>query len=244
LKSLTNIYLADNKLTSLPASIGQLKKLKRIDILGSPVKFLPEEIAQLKTLEYFLLNKFYLTNQSGPAWETANMTGFKIPIVPDSIAGHPVSHFLQRNDIDKWSKLYVTGKLSLTSDTILAVISDRIFHHNRSNQDFYMHLLFSFCEKEEDDSQILMNTEYLFEMIYFFDKYIIERPCEFLSLIKQGPYKEWYADWVEMVYSIGSPDTADQLRTDMIQRLKNNCGTKYLGDLEELMDELMVYEEK
>ena len=75
LTSLTRLDLSDNGLTSLPPEIGQLTSLERLDLRGNQLTSVPAEIGQLTSLERLYLDDNQLT--SVPA-EIGQLTSLRV----------------------------------------------------------------------------------------------------------------------------------------------------------------------
>jgi Leucine-rich repeat (LRR) protein len=68
LSRLRELHVRNNKLTSLPDSIGMMKELRQIDLRGNPLTQLPSSIATLPRLEKLDLR--WVTTLAPPAWTT------------------------------------------------------------------------------------------------------------------------------------------------------------------------------
>jgi hypothetical protein len=66
LSCLRELNLRNNKLTSLPESIGALQQLRQLDLRGNPLTHLPEAIAALPRLEKLDLR--WVTTLAPPTW--------------------------------------------------------------------------------------------------------------------------------------------------------------------------------
>jgi Leucine-rich repeat (LRR) protein len=67
LARLRELHLRDNRLASLPESIGTLQELRQIDLRGNPLTHLPATIAALPRLEKLDLR---WANLPSPTWLT------------------------------------------------------------------------------------------------------------------------------------------------------------------------------
>ena len=95
LKKLTILDLEDNRLNSLPSSIGNLKNLIYIDLEGNRLNSIPESIFKLKKLEELRLSQNYLESvprQIGNLKKLRylGLAGNKLTSLPDEIGRLPI----------------------------------------------------------------------------------------------------------------------------------------------------------
>ena len=90
LASLVKLDLNDNKLTSVPAEIGQLASLKELDLNGNQLTSLPAETVRLASLERLSLGRNQLTSLPAEIWQLTSLTelnlgGYRLTSVPAEI---------------------------------------------------------------------------------------------------------------------------------------------------------------
>ena len=108
---------------------------------------------------------------------------------------------------------------------------------------FYLFVLFSCCSNEEGNYDILASDE-LFPLRYVFDNYIIKKPCSFLRHVRFGIYKSWFKKWIDYQGVIGSPDEEEQMRKDILKKVRKDCGRRYEDAMKEILYMLTDYEFK
>ena len=67
LPHLKSLYLDENRLSSIPASLGNLKQLKRLNLRKNQLTFLPDSLAQLSNLEALILSSNQLVDFLDPS---------------------------------------------------------------------------------------------------------------------------------------------------------------------------------
>lgn len=244
---LENLIVRYNRLSTFPTGIGNLKSLTRLDAYHNPIQHIPDEIAKLSNDAILIIDRSHISHCSEKAWQILNHSGFKIPEVPRSIAGKPVAYYLARNDIDKWSKRYVQGKLALQNDSATQQIADSIVTHNKETQLFYLHLLVSVLDTSRDNGVQMdyTNCDPFYRSI---SKTIIYNPCMFLEQVKYGRYKAYCERWLfSAAYSLpGSEnetedETKARIKKEVKKNLINTCGAQYNKELDELIRWLTRY---
>lgn len=243
LTKLETLNIWNNKLSALPAGIGNLSLLRTLNAADNPIQHIPKDITNLRSIEKIIIDRWQITNCSEAAWATLNKTGLKIETIPSKINGKPLSYFLTRNNIDKWSKLYVQGKLALQNDSASLSIADSVLTKNKETQLFYLHILVSAIDTS-DSVHLIRDSDFSYYLYEAARNIIVQNPCLFISQVRYGKYKSYYDVWMRKVFTIGNPEEEEQMRADMRKRLKAECGNRYSKELENILNRITRYETK
>lgn len=241
LQNLEHLYLEETDLETLPASIGGCANLRRLSLVGTPLKVLPREILNLEQLRDFECDRTGLLESGEEVWAFLNQHGHVIPVVPDTIAGKPLSHYLARPDIDLGAKLYVQGRMKLNTDRLTMSILDSVLTDNPETMPFYAHIFLSCVRpgrgRAFDNFSLLPDETHFLEVGGAF---VLKQPCWFFDQVKWGPYASLYPIWAKE--GKFSPEglflTDDELIERLRETLNQSCPGAHDEDLEQLRQEL------
>jgi Leucine-rich repeat (LRR) protein len=240
LSALAHLSLEENKLTGLPPGFGNLASLAALNLKNNPLKNLPADFTNLKNLSWLQIEKKDLLSVNKEVWTFINSWGYKIPKVPATINGQPVSFFLTRKDIDPYSKKYIQGKMALSNEAATEIIFDSLLTNNPVTAPFYLYLITSCMVKDCTYLfDINPDTSVAFDLARPCARYIRKNPCRFFEQIKYGPYKHYFKPWCHAARGLINEEneTDEEMEIELRKKLKAKCGARFKGDMDKLIYE-------
>lgn len=106
-----------------------------------------------------------------------------------TIAGRPITYYLNHSDIDGFSKLFYQGQFVPSDNTETFSFLDSIMTDNNETRPFYFFVF---------NSVLNISDGALSEMVAMIClKYIEKQPCEFLRYIKYHDYEDNKSNWIQ-----------------------------------------------
>jgi len=148
---------------------------------------------------------------------------------PDSIDGKPISYYLNHPQIDRYSKLYVQAKFSVSDNNPTFAMMDSIETKNPETRPFYLFVFHRIMDKTDGalSEAVAGNC----------DNYFKKNTCDFFALIKHGEYSSYEQQWLS--YFEFSVLWSSKNKVEVIMKLRENlarnCAGKYSKDLDEII---------
>lgn len=228
LENLKKLYLAANQLEELPPDIAKLQQLKRLTIDQNKIKTVPDTLFALEQLEWLEMDdEIFLNLSPDLSLDSYEIITWRcIQSKPDSIAGRPLSYYLNHPDIDPYSKLFVQGRYALHENMARCVFIDSLFTENEETAPFYAYLYFDILTDKSSYQSYLADF-----LCPFKDRLLRERPCLYLEGLMK--YRSAYScvdemttiseqehAWILRLISEGCPDLLKD-RTNLYFRYLN-----------------------
>lgn len=211
LGKLKKLYLNHNQLRSVSPKIGQLTELSRLTLNGNKLTTIPVEIMQFSDLEWLDLDDEVFLSAQFDSLKMRNVGNWKcIAQVPDSIAGVPLSYYLNHPAIDRLSKLYVQDRYPLRLHVENCPFEDSLFTENEETAPFYTFLYFDLMKDN------LTAYSYLEQHLCSLKgRFLVEQPCRYLKGLME--YENGYSCLDFM------PGIDAQQHVDLIEDISSTC---------------------